>query len=1689
MQADRVGPGGLVALVLSPDSVSVPAGDSVRFRAMGRSQDGSEQSVPVNWTATGGQVSTTGLYRAGMTSGSFAVVATLPGGSLADTANVIIAPILAQVVLEPASATLETGRTLQFAPYGRMSNGDSVATPVTYAATGGTISSAGLYTAGQSVGQFQVIAADQSGTLADTSSVVITPTLTQVVIVPATASLDVDGTQQFTAYGRVGTGDSVAVSVTYVAAGGAITPNGLYTAGRTAGTFQVIATQHGGSLADTALVTITPTLRQILLVPDSIGLDVGESRQFSTFGRMSNDDSVAVSVTYTATGGGGTITPAGVFTAGRTAGTFQVIATAQDSVHTDTAKVTITPTLRQIVLAPDSIGLDVAGTQQFSTFGRMSNDDSVAVTVTYTATGGTITAAGLYTAGQAAGTFHVIAVEQGGQLTDTSIVTITPTLRRVLLVPDSIGLDVADTQRFSTHGRMSNNDSVAVPVTFSATGGTIDSSGLYTAGRTAGTFHVIAVERGGVLADTSPVTITPTLRQVILTPDSVGFDVGETQQFAAYGRLSNDDSVPVTVTYSATGGAITATGLYTAGQAAGTFHVIAVEQGGPLADTSIVTITPTLRQIILAPDSIGLDVDETRQFGTYGRMSNGDSVAVNVTFSATGGTIDATGAYTSGRTAGTYQVIAVEQGGVLADTAPVTITPTLRQVVLTPGAAGLDVGGTQQFSTVGRLSNGDSVAVSVTYSAAGGTISAAGLYTAGRTAGTYQVIALEQGGVFADTSSVTITPTLRQVILLPQSAGEDVGQTTQFTTYGLLSNDDSVAVSVTYSAQGGTISPGGLYTAGQAAGTFAVVAMEQGGVLSDTSLVTITPTLRQVVLAPASVTLDVGVTQPFTAYGRLSNNDSVAVNVTYTATGGSITAAGLYTSGQAAGTFEVVATEQGGVLADTSRVTITPTLRQVVLVPGSVGLDVGQTTQFKVYGRLSNGDSVAVNVTYTAAGGTITAGGMYTAGQKAGTFPVIATEQGGVLSDTSSVTITPTLRQVVLTPASVALDVGGTQQFRAYGRLSNNDSVAVNVTYAAAGGVITAAGLYTAGQAAGSFDVVATEQGGVLADTSRVTITPTLRQVILVPDTVTLIAATTKQFATYGRMSNGDSSAVSVTYTATGGTVTPEGLYTAGRTTGTFRIIARETSTGLRDTSRITIKAPTLAQVVLTPSAVTLVEATTQQFAAYGLMNNADSVAVSVDYSATGGTITAAGLYTAGHSAGNYRVIAKQHNGSFADTTTVTINPPTLVRVVLLPASVTLAKGASQQFSSYGTMDNGEDVTITVDYSATGGTISSSGLYKAGTSTGTYRVIATVHGGTLADTTSVTITSAKLAQVVLVPSSVTLLKGATQQFQSYGRMNTGDSVAVSVSYSATGGTISSSGRYTAGTSTGTFRVIAKQSGGTLADTSAVFIVSAASSVVFVGAGDIADCSSSGDEATAALLDNIAGSVFTLGDNAYSSGTPTEFSSCYDPTWGRHKSRTYPSPGNHDYNTSGAAGYFGYFGAAAGPSGRGYYSFDLGSWHIISLNSEVSMSAGSAQEQWLRADLAASTKQCTLAYWHKPRFSSGTSHGSLVDAQPLWQALYDYGAEIVMSGHDHEYERFAPQTPSGAPDAARGIREFVVGTGGRNHDAIGTPIQNSEASNDNTFGVLKLTLGSGTYSWQFVPVAGSSFTDSGSGTCH
>jgi calcineurin-like phosphoesterase family protein len=266
-----------------------------------------------------------------------------------------------------------------------------------------------------------------------------------------------------------------------------------------------------------------------------------------------------------------------------------------------------------------------------------------------------------------------------------------------------------------------------------------------------------------------------------------------------------------------------------------------------------------------------------------------------------------------------------------------------------------------------------------------------------------------------------------------------------------------------------------------------------------------------------------------------------------------------------------------------------------------------------------------------------------------------------------------------------------------------------------------------------------------------------------------------------------------------------------------------------------------------------------------------------------------------------------------------------------------------------------------------------------------------------------------------------------------------------------------------------------------------------SAAVLLAAGDIADCTNlAGAEATAKILEENAGVVAALGDLAYPDGTAENFK-CYDKTWGRVKDRTRPSPGNHEFHSQGATFYFEYFGKTAGDPKDGFYSYELGAWHIISLNSECveigGCNEGSREEKWLRADLAAHPAACTLAYFHKPLFSSGGAHGDAPEIRPLYQALYDANADVILSGHDHDYERFAPQDPDGKLDRARGIREFVVGTGGKNHRPFGAPEATTEMRDTTAFGVLKLTLRTTGYDWKFIPEAGKSFTDSGSDNCH
>ncbi len=527
---------------------------------------------------------------------------------------------------------------------------------------------------------------------------------------------------------------------------------------------------------------------------------------------------------------------------------------------------------------------------------------------------------------------------------------------------------------------------------------------------------MIATQQGGTNADTSAVTVSvlpPTLTQLVLAPASITLAPGGTSQFAVSGTWSDGSTTVPAVTYSATGGTIAAGGLYTAATAPGTFRVIATQQGGTKADTSAVTVSvlpPTLTQLVLAPASITLAPGGTGQFAVSGTWSDGSTTVPAVTYSATGGTITAGGVYTAGATPGAYRVIATQQGGTNADTSAVTVSvlpPTLTQLVLTPASITLAPGGTSQFAVSGTWSDGSTTVPAVTYSATGGTITAGGVYTAGASPGAYRVIATQQGGTNADTSAVTVSvspPTLTQLVLTPAVITLAPGGTSQFAVSGTWSDGSTTVPAVTYSATGGTIAAGGLYTAATAPGTFRVIATQQGGTKADTSAVTVSvlpPTLTQLVLAPASITLAPGGTSQFAVSGTWSDGSTTVPAVTYSATGGTIAAGGLYTAATAPGTFRVIATHQGGSRADTSSVTVTtlpPSRLELVTQPA--GAVSGQAFSQQPVVELRDAQNQAV----TGAGVVVTASKATGSGSLSGTLAATTDAQGRATFATLAIT-------------------------------------------------------------------------------------------------------------------------------------------------------------------------------------------------------------------------------------------------------------------------------------------------------------------------------------------------------------------------------------------------------------------------------------------------------------------------------------------------------------------------------------------------------------------------------------------------------------------------------------------------------------------------------------------------------------
>ena len=933
---------------------------------------------------------------------------------------------------------------------------------------------------------------------------------------------------------------------------------------------------------------------------------------------------------------------------------------------------------------------------------------------------------------------------------------------------------------------------------------------------------------------------------------------------------------------------------------------------------------------------------------------------------------------------------------------------------------------------------------------------------------------------------------ITQLVVAPKNVTLQPNQTYDFVAVGFTATGDSADESVSWSTTDGSVTSSssgkrhyGHYHNGNC-GVSKVVATSSPGNLSDTATVTVagcTVPVASVSVSPVSATVAAGQSVQLTATPKDANGNPLSGRtVTWSSNNTAVAIADVNgnVTAIAAGSATITATSEGQ--SGTAAITVTNVpVASVTVTPASASIQQGQTIQLTATPKDANGNALTGRVVTWSSSNTavasVNAGGFVTSGA-AGSATITATSEGK--SGTSAITVTSVpVASVTVSPAPGSVQAGQTLQLTATPKdVNGNPLTGRTISWSSSNtsvATVSASGLVT-GVVAGSATITATSEGQ--SGTSAITVTP--------PSSTCPTSSTAFQNSAFTSQNGSFTATFDATPNGTGLDVATGLSQGAAAAYTDLAVIVRFNTGGTIDARNGGAYAATNSIAYTAGTSYhfrVVVDVSSHTYSVYVTPAGGAEQTIGTGFAfrteQSGVTALANWALTAitgTHTVCNFAITGSQP-------------PAPVATVTLTPASATVNEGQTLQLTATlkdanGNVLIGRSITWSSSTSSAA-TVNGTGLVT-GVVAGSTTITATSEGQS--GTSAITVVHLPVASVTVTPASGTVSAGSSLQLtatpkDANGNPLVGRTVTWQSSNTAAA-TVNGSG-LVSGVAAGSATITATSEG--QSGTSAITVTPPSASVVLVGAGDIADCTTG--EPTAKLLDNIAGTVFTAGDNAYTNGTDAEFATCYDPSWGRHKARTRPAPGNHDYGTSGATGYYNYFGALAGPAGLGYYSYDLGAWHVISLNSNVSMSAGSSQEVWLRADLAASTKTCTIAYWHHPRFSSGASHGSSTMSAGAFQALYDAGADIVIVGHDHEYERFAPQTPSAAPDPVRGIREFVVGTGGAGLYSFATPLPNSEVRDNTSHGVLKLTLSDGSYMWQFIPVAGNSFTDSGSGTCH
>jgi uncharacterized repeat protein (TIGR01451 family) len=1249
----------------------------------------------------------------------------------------------------------------------------------------------GLWTAGKALGAGTIEIGD--GVVSGTLNVVLTSdVLATVTVTPNPAAITAGLTTTFTALGSDAYGNAVVITPTWDTNGGAIDAGGVFTAQTSLASGRLV-TATADSISGTATVNITAgPLNSITITPTAISLVAGSSYTFTASGHDQYGNLVSIIPTWETNGGA--INSAGVFTAQAAAATGRVVTVTQGAISA-TATVDISAgALVSITVSPNPANLNAGAAQVFTATGHDGFGNTILITPTWDTNGGTIAASGVFTAqtSLAAGRRVTATVDT---ISGTAIVNISAGPLSLIVVTPSLASVVAGTtQAFSASGFDQYGNPVTIVPVWTTDGGTIDASGLLTADTGAAAGRTVTATYNSITGTATVNILAGPLHSIVVSPPSANVMAGTTRTFTASGYDQYGNSVPITPTWTTSGGAISSSGLFTAQQQTAAGRAVTATQDAILGAATVNIIAGPLSSIVVSPSYASVVAGTTQVFTASGFDQYGNVVSFTPTWATNGGTIDANGIFTAQYQVAAGRLVTAAQGAIFnAATVDISAGP-LYSITVSPDSVNVPAGTTRLFTANGFDQYGNSVPITPTWSSNGGTIDANGLLEAQTMATPGRFVTATQATVSGTATINIVAGALSSIVVSPPSANVVAGTTRSFTANGFDQFGNAIAITPTWSTNGGSISASGVFTANTAAVLGRLVTATQDTVAGTANVNIIAGSLNSIVVSPTNVSIAAGMTQTFSALGFDQYGNAVPFTPTWSTNGGTINPGGLFTAQITATSGRIVTATQNTVSGTANLNIVAGPLSSIVVSPTNVNLAAGTTQIFTAAGFDQYGNAVPITPTWSTDGGMIDADGLFTA-QITATVGRLVTATHNSISGTANVSISAgPLNSIVVSPASANVPAGTVRLFTANGFDQYGNAVPITPAWSTDGGSIDAGGLFAAQTTAATDRLITATHNSISGTASVNIVAGPLNSIVVLPATANIVAGTTRLFAANGFDQYGNAVPITPTWTTNGGAIDGAGLYTAQitATVGRWVTATQETVVGL---ASVNIIAGPLSSIVVSPTNANVEAGTTRTFTANGFDQYSNAVPINPVWATNGGSINSSGVFTAQITATQGCLITATQN-PVAGSANVNIVAGPLTSMVITPATAIVIAGDTRTFSAQGFDQYGNAVVVTPTWTTDGGSIDSRGVFTAQITAAANRLI-TVTQLAVVNTASVNIVAGPLSSIVVSPTNASVEAGTTRVFTAGGFDQYGNAVPITPTWHTNGGSIDSLGLYTA----------------------------------------------------------------------------------------------------------------------------------------------------------------------------------------------------------------------------------------------------------------------------------------------------